>query len=157
MKKLIQIFTLFFIFTLTDSFCQNVNVTPSFATYPTLKAAFDSINVGKHTGNISVSIIGNTTETASAVLNDSGSGGSSYTSITITPSGGVRTVEGNINGAVIKINYADNITIDGRINGEGRNLIIKNIRFVCFGLMSGSAMPFQCRCLLYRLCWPPSL
>lgn len=126
MKKLIQIFTLFFIFTLTDSFCQNVNVTPSFATYPTLKAAFDSINVGKHTGNISVSIIGNTTETASAVLNDSGSGGSSYTSITITPSGGVRTVEGNINGAVIKINYADNITIDGRINGEGRNLIIKN-------------------------------
>src|SRR5207253_2687795 len=56
------------------SLAQNVTVagsTGANATYATLKAAFDALNANANqTGNtITVSIIGNTTETASAALN----------------------------------------------------------------------------------------
>jgi hypothetical protein len=56
--------------------------TPT-GSFTTLKGAFDAINAGTHTGTITISITGNTTETASAVLNASGSGSASYTSIGI--------------------------------------------------------------------------
>ena len=45
--------------------------------YTTVKAAFDAINAGTHTGSITVSITANTAETASAVLNGSGTGSAS--------------------------------------------------------------------------------
>ena len=45
----------------------------SSAGYTTLKGAFDAINAGTHTGAVNVKINANTTETASAVLNASGS------------------------------------------------------------------------------------
>ena len=67
--------------------------TPGPTDYATVKAAFDAINAGTHTGSINVYVIGNTTETAAAVLNASGSGSASYTSIRMTPVG-VRTVSG---------------------------------------------------------------
>ena len=44
------------------------------ADYATLKAAFDAINAGTHTGVINIGVCGDTTETASAVLNASGVG-----------------------------------------------------------------------------------
>ena len=61
------------------SFAQNVTVTGSTganATYATLKAAFDALNANTNqTGNtITVSVVGNTTETASAVLNQPAGG-----------------------------------------------------------------------------------
>lgn len=87
--------------------------------YPTVKDAFDAINLGTHQGAINVAINTNTTETASAVLNASG-GTSSYTSVVIRPTAAV-TVSGSIVGAVIKLNGADNVTIDGRIGGTGTN------------------------------------
>ena len=43
------------------------------ASYTTLKGAFDAINLGTHTGTITIGISGNTTEAAPAVLNASGS------------------------------------------------------------------------------------
>jgi hypothetical protein len=99
--------------------------TPS-ASYTTLKTAFDSINTGAHTGTIGISLTGNTTETASAVLNASGSGTSSYTSITISPTGGAsRTISGSIAGALIDLNGADNVIIDG-LNSGGNALVIDN-------------------------------
>ncbi len=104
----------------------NVIVNPGNIAYATLKEAFDAINAGTHTGAVTVDIAGNTTETASATLNASGSGAASYTSVVITPSGGARVVEGAIVGAVIKLNGADNVTIDGRIGGAGRNLTVRN-------------------------------
>ena len=116
---------LLFIFT-NQVNSQNVLVNPGAGSYATLKSAFDAVNAGTHTGAVTVDIVNNTTETATAVIQRSGSGLSNYSSVTVRPSGGVRTVQGNINGAIIKIEYADNITIDGRINGEGRNLIIIN-------------------------------
>ena len=94
--------------------------------YPNLGAAFTAINGGTHQGNITIDITGNTSEAAMAVLNNSGAGGASYMSVLIRPSGGPRTISGNVFAAVIKLNGADNVTIDGRIGGTGRNLSITN-------------------------------
>jgi hypothetical protein len=109
----------------TATFGQNVTVNPGAGSYATLKEAFDAINAGTHTGTVTVSVDASTTETATAVLNASGTGSASYTSVTITPSVPA-TVTGSIVGAIIKLNGADNVTIDGRIAGTGRNLTVSN-------------------------------
>ena len=97
------------------SFAQNVTVagsTGANATYATLKAAFDALNANTNqTGNtITVSIVGNTTETASAVLNQPSGG--SWSTLTISPSG-TRSITGAIAGHLIDLNGADNVTISG--------------------------------------------
>src|SRR5438477_2461820 len=97
----------------TASFAQNVSVagsTGANATYATLKAAFDALNANSNqTGNtITLSVIGNTTETASAVLNQPTG---AWTSLTISPSG-TRTISGTIAGNLIDFNGADNVTIN---------------------------------------------
>jgi hypothetical protein len=112
----------------TASLAQNVNVNPGAGSYPTLKAAFDAINAGTHTGAVTVNIVGDTTEAASAVLNASGAGSASYTSIVISPSGGVgRNISGSGLAAVplIDLNGADSVTIDG-LNTGGNALTISN-------------------------------
>ena len=106
---------------------QNVTVNPGAGSYPTLKAAFDAINAGTHTGAVTVEIVGNTTETVSAVLNGSGTGGANYSSVMISPSGGAaRTITGIIAAApLIDLNGADNVTING-LNTGGNSLTISN-------------------------------
>ena len=108
----------------------SVNVTATAGTlnasYATLKGAFDAINAGTHQGDITIDMVGNTVETASAALNNSGAGAALYTSVLVRPIGGARTITGSIVGAVIKLNGADNVTIDGRIGGVGRNLTVSN-------------------------------
>ena len=94
--------------------------------YATLQVALDAINMGTHQGAVTVEVCGDTTETATASLNASGSGGAVYTSVLVQPVGGARTVTGSIVGAIIKLNGADNVTIDGRIAGTGRNLTVSN-------------------------------
>ena len=126
LKNLILIVTLFFTMFPFTLDAQNVTVNPGAGNYPTLKDAFDAINAGTHTGAITVSIIGNTTETLSAVLNASGVGAASYASILISPSGGVgRSISGAIAGVMIDLNGADNVTIDG-LNTGGNSLTISN-------------------------------
>ncbi len=97
-------------------------------TYTTLKAAFDAINGGLHQGAITINVTGNTTETASAVLNGNGSGNSNYASVLIKPAAGVNaTISSADTVATIKLNGADNVTIDGSNNGSSsRNLTITN-------------------------------
>jgi hypothetical protein len=92
--------------------------------YTTLKGAFDAVNAGTHQGAITISLTANTTETATAALNASGAP-AAYTSVNITATTAV-TVTGNIIGAIVKLNGADNVTIDGRIGGTGRNITISN-------------------------------
>src|SRR5687768_5429490 len=105
---------------------QNVIVTPGGGTYATLKEAFDAINAGNPVGGILVEIVANTTETASAVLNASGVGAASYSTVHVQPSGGVSiSVTGSIAGALIDLNGADNVTIDG-LNSGGNSLSIIN-------------------------------
>src|SRR4029078_10617485 len=96
------------------------------ADYTTLKAAFDAINAGTHTGVINIGVCGDTTETASAVLNASGVGAASYTLVLITPTG-ARTVSGAIvaGSPLIDLNGADTVTIDGLSSG-GNSLTIAN-------------------------------
>ncbi|HEX8333629.1 MAG TPA: hypothetical protein VF622_13495, partial [Segetibacter sp.] len=94
--------------------------------YISLKTSFDAINAGVHKGKITVTINSSIIETSTARLNGS-EGFSSYTSITIMPST-VCTISGSLSDALINLNGADNVIIDGRINGQGstRSLTIQN-------------------------------
>lgn len=96
--------------------------------YSTLYDAFNAINNGTHTGAITVLITGNTTETSQAVLNPSGVGSASYSSITIRPSGGSRTITGSQLVPIINFNGASNVTLDGSVTDGGttRDLTIEN-------------------------------
>lgn len=71
--------------------------------YNTLKAAYDAINAGTHTGAVTIKIYANTTETATATLNANGVGAASYTSVSIVPQANV-----TISGAVSPVIVIDN-------------------------------------------------
>jgi len=62
--------------------------------YTTLKAAFDAVNLGTHKGVVTITVTANTTETASAVLNASGTGGTSYTGLSIYPTASGLSITG---------------------------------------------------------------
>jgi hypothetical protein len=109
----------------------SVNATggiPGPSNYTTLKGAFDAINSGVHQAAVIITITGNTTETATATLNASGTSTASYSSVVIKPTGTTRTISGNIpSDALIRLNGADNVTLDGSLNGTtSRDLTIKN-------------------------------
>lgn len=116
--------------TLFTVHAQNVTVTGADATtnagspYATLKAAFDNINLASQTSNtITISITGNTSESATATLN-----AGTWTSLTISPSGGAaRTISGAMTAgtALIDLNGADNVVIDG-LNTGSNSLTISN-------------------------------
>lgn len=97
--------------------------------YATLGAAFIAINNGTHTGSIVIDVCGDTTEAAAgSVLNASGAGSASYSSIIIRPVGGVsRTITAATTPGqpMIDLNGADNVTIDG-LNSGGNSLTITN-------------------------------
>jgi len=95
--------------------------------YSNLKLAFDKINDGTWTGDILCKIAGSTTETVSAVLNVSGAP-SNYTSVSIYPSMSGLSVTGSVNGPLISLNGADNVTLDGRVGATGStvSLVINN-------------------------------
>lgn len=96
--------------------------------YPTLKDAFDAINAGTHTGAVTLAVCGNTTETAPAVLNASGSGSASYAAVSVKPDGGAaRSISGAIaaGSPLVDLNGAANVTIDG-LNSGGNALTLAN-------------------------------
>ncbi len=104
---------------------QNVTVAGAVVgngSYPTLGGAFSAINASAQTGaNIVVSIVGNTTEASTAVLNSG-----TWTSLSISPAGGgARTVSGNIAGPLINFDGADRVVMDG-LNTGGNSLLIEN-------------------------------
>jgi hypothetical protein len=98
------------------------------ASYFTLKGAFDKINDGTHTGALEIRITGKVIEQASAMLNASGSGSASYSSLTIYPTVTGCVVAGELAAPLIDLNGADNVTIDGRVNATGstKDLVICN-------------------------------
>jgi hypothetical protein len=105
---------------------QNVSVSGASSgngSYTDLKSAFSAINAGTQTGaTISVNILANTTETASAVLN-----AGAWNNLSIIPSGGgSRTVSGNIAGPLVDLNGADKVYIDG-LNASGNSLTFSNV------------------------------
>ena len=109
--------------------------------YTTLKAAFDAINLGTHKGAITVKVIANSTETASAVLNASGSGSANYSFVNIYPTATGLTISGNLDYyPLIVLNGANNVTINGSLNGAnaGKNLTITNT-----GVINTSTIRFE--------------
>jgi len=104
----------------------------AFASYNTVREAFDAINAGTHQGAIVVSINQSTVEgTTPATLNSTGAGSASYTSILVRPTADGLTVAGNPASGfgVIQLNGSDNVTIDGdnpNTGGTNRNLTIQN-------------------------------
>ncbi len=105
--------------------------TPGPTAYLTLGLAVDAINAGTHQGAITVNINANTVEAGAIVLNSSGAGSASYTSILIRPTNDGLAVAGpTVAGrGLIELNGADNVTIDGdnpNTAGTNRNLTIQN-------------------------------
>ncbi|QYO65804.1 Calx-beta domain-containing protein [Leptolyngbya sp. 7M] len=112
-----------------------VTVTASAGTtsgsYNTLTEAVAAINDGTHQGDIVVNINQNTTEPGTVVLNSSGAGSASYSSVLIRPGADGVTVSGaSAQGrGLIELNGADNVTIDGdnpNTAGTNRDLTIHN-------------------------------
>jgi hypothetical protein len=105
----------------------NAQIVVGATPYITLKSAFDAINTGTHTGAVVINISGNTTENATAVLQASGVGAASYSSVLIKPITNGVTISGDVPGALINLNGADNVTIDGSVGmGTTRELTLKN-------------------------------
>ncbi|AWG20476.1 hypothetical protein FFWV33_02490 [Flavobacterium faecale] len=101
----------------------NVEVAASagtiFGCYSTVKEAFDKINDGTHQGDITIKLRGNTTEIATATLNNTGNGASLYSSLLVYPTAPNLKIEGNVSGQLINLNGADNVIFDGRVNQLG--------------------------------------
>ena len=113
------------------------------ADYATLGAAFTAINIGSITGAITLQIISGTSEGASAVLNASG-GSASYTSVTIYPTVTSCYITGNLLAPLIDLNGADNVTINGSLNGgnTGTDLFIRNQNTTSSSVEQGSTIRF---------------
>ena len=103
--------------------------------YTQLRLAFNAINAGTHRGVINISVTANTTETAVAMLRQSGTGAANYTSVSIKPAPGTNPI---IDGSelasfaptgAIYLNGASNVTIDGSntVGGTTQNLTIQNL------------------------------
>lgn len=97
--------------------------------YTNLRLAFAAVNDGTHQGAITIDIISSpSADNNTAVLNASGSGSASYTSVLVQPEGstGSRSIIGTVNGGpLVDLNGADNVTIDGR-TGDGFTLTVSN-------------------------------
>ncbi|HPQ35832.1 MAG TPA: hypothetical protein PK563_15165, partial [Tenuifilaceae bacterium] len=89
-------------------------------TYTTLKQAFDAINDGTITGNISINIQSSTTETATATLYQSGyNGTSSYSSVSLGTVSEDIAVSGNLAAPIVSFNGAHNVNmVDLAIENE---------------------------------------
>ncbi|MEO8513433.1 MAG: T9SS type A sorting domain-containing protein [Ignavibacteria bacterium] len=95
-------------------------------TYTTLTGAggfFNAVNVNGLSGNVTVNIVSNITETGAVALNQwTGSN-----TILIQSSAAVlRTLSGNVAIPLIGLNGADRVTFDGRVGGTGRYLRFVN-------------------------------
>jgi trimeric autotransporter adhesin len=111
----------FYLFILATLFAininaQNVDVNLGAGSYVNLASAFAAINAGTHTGDIGIIIVNNTSEPAGgAILNASGTGAASYTSIAIFVTGVSKTISGAATAGLplIDFNGADNVSING--------------------------------------------
>lgn len=108
---------------------QTIRTVGTGGNYATLKLAFDAVNAGTITGDIELQIVSSISDNNAAVLNASGVGAASYTSVNIYPTVSGVLIEGNLIGAIIRLEGADNVTIDGRLNRTGNSvdLTIRNL------------------------------
>lgn len=111
------------------SFSGTYTVGTTTGTYTTLKAAFDTLNASVLTGNVILEIQAEgTSEAATASLNALSYQGAPYYTVTIKPAAATTpTISGTITGAVVKLNGADYVVVDGsNSGGTTRDLTIAN-------------------------------
>jgi len=130
-------------------------------TYTTLTGTdgiFNKINNSVVTGNITIKITSDLTETGAIALNEF----DNNFSVTIKPnSEGLKTITGAYAGGLIRFNGADNITIDGRYNDTGNNFTFFNnsssysslavLQFISKGVGQGSQNNTVRNCNIYTL------
>ncbi|MCX6185782.1 MAG: hypothetical protein NTU43_02145 [Bacteroidetes bacterium] len=131
-KQLQKLIMLLLTFTVIQARAQ-VSITAtagsSSGAYSNLINAFADINNGTYQGAIDIRISSSFSSSASAVLNASGTGSASYTSVLIGPDPSVvsnvqvSTTTANIN--LIDLSGADNVTIDGRVGGTGSTSMLE--------------------------------
>ncbi len=106
---------------------------PGPVAYATLTAAFNAINLGTHTGAITITIGAGGTNEGFTVATLNAPLPIGYTSVLIKPAVGTTpTIQGNIaNNGVIHLFGASNVTIDGSntVGGTTRDLTIRNSTF----------------------------
>ncbi|MDX6692429.1 MAG: trimeric autotransporter adhesin [Blastocatellia bacterium] len=102
----------------------NVGTGQTYTSLTNTGGLFENINNGSVTGNTTINITSDLTgETGTVALNQFAGG---FT-LTIKPSGAARTISGSATSALIKLNGADNVTIDGSTSGgTDRSLTITN-------------------------------
>ncbi|MCX6272509.1 MAG: hypothetical protein NTU44_15090, partial [Bacteroidetes bacterium] len=98
--------------------------------YTTLTGAtgvFNAINTHTLCGNLVVKVISSITEPGTVALNqwlEFGAGG--YTVSIVTNDGTEKVLSGTYAGALIRLDRADRVIIDGRFNGQGMFLRLRN-------------------------------
>lgn len=102
----------------------NVGTGEAFTSLTNPGGVFANLNAAGATGNVVINITSDlTAETGAVALNELAGG---FT-VTIKPSGAARTVSGSSTAGLIKLNGADNVTIDGLLSGGTvRSLTIAN-------------------------------
>ncbi len=96
--------------------------------YATLTNAVTALNNAGLGGNTTFSIISNITEPGTVVINQWAECGGTGFTLTVKPAASTTpTITGNVASAVIKLNAADNVIIDGSNNGtNSKDLTIEN-------------------------------
>lgn len=115
----------------SNTFSGTINVGPTETINSLTNAGglFNSLNSGVVTGNITVNITGDlTAETGANALNQWAEEGAGNYTITIVPSAATtRLISGsNATAALIRLDGADRVTIDGRFAGAGNFLTLRN-------------------------------
>lgn len=136
MKKILQLafgLALFSGVTVQAQVTVNSTAGPSLtATYTSVNTAFESINIGNHTGVITIDVNGLVNEGTAftpTALAASGQGPTSYSSIVLRPTA-TSTITGSAIGgrSLLELDGADNVTINGDIVGGpvNKDLVIEN-------------------------------
>lgn len=115
---------------ITDSYSGNLKVGTGeqFESLTGAAGLFASINNAVVIGNITVEITTNLTEPGTVGLNQWTEITDGTYSLTIKPDAAVnRTISGNYAGALIRLNGADGVIIDGSYGGGGRYLTFENL------------------------------
>lgn len=92
----------------------NVGASETVTSLTNTGGIFDLINQGALSGNVTINITSDlTSELGTVALNQPSEDGLGGYTILIKPSGAPRLITGSINGALIKLNGADRVRIDG--------------------------------------------
>lgn len=104
----------------------NKTICPSGCDFSSLTnegGAFAKINASEMAGSVQLLITGNLTAETGTYALDQFIGGTAGTyRVVIRPSGGVRTISGSYAGALIRLNGADRVTIDGSLSNTANTV-----------------------------------